>query len=117
MSPVEFKNNPCMMSLSSPYRVLLVPGRRSGECPFPLGSTGWEGGSQSRPERRGVEWVGRLGYTDHAGLEIFVHLRIASPFSRQIAIGNAGPSTALEPMGAKPSFRCHFLNIALQYKQ
>ena len=52
-----------------------------------------------------------MEYTDHAGLEISVNSRIASPFSRQIAIVNAGPSTALEPMGAKPSFRCHFLNI------
>ena len=31
-------------------------------------------------------------YTDHAGLEIPVDLCIASPFSRQIAICNAGPS-------------------------
>ena len=56
-------------------------------------------------------------YTDHAGLEISVNSSSASLFSRQIAIGNAGPSTALEPMGGKPSFRCHFLNIALMYKQ
>ena len=48
---------------------------------------------------------------DHAGPEISVNLRIASPFSRQIAICNAGPSTALESMGAKPIFRCHFFNI------
>ena len=30
-------------------------------------------------------------YTDHAGLEISVNSRIESPFSRQVAIGNAGP--------------------------
>ena len=36
-----------------------------------------------------------ISYTDHAGLEILIHLSIASPFSRQIAIGNAGPATAL----------------------
>ena len=47
----------------------------------------------------------------------FVISRIASPFSRQIAIGNADPATALESMGAKRYFRCHFLNIALIYKQ
>ena len=47
-------------------------------------------------------------YTDYAGLEISVNSRIASPFSRQIAIGNAGPATALESMGAKRYFRCHF---------
>ena len=34
-------------------------------------------------------------YTDHAGLEISVNSRIASQFSRQIANGNAGPTTAL----------------------
>ena len=56
-------------------------------------------------------------YTDHAGPEIPVHLSIASPFSRQIAIDNAGPSLALESMGPKRSFGCHFLNIALIYKQ
>ena len=49
-------------------------------------------------------------YTDHAGPEIPVHLSIASPFSRQIAIGNAGPILALESMGPKRSFRCHFFN-------
>ena len=47
--------------------------------------------------------------TDHAGLEIYVNSCIAWPFSRQIAIGNAGPTTALESMGAKLSFRCHSL--------
>ena len=41
------------------------------------------------------------GYTDHAGSEISVNLRIAPSFSRQIAISNAGPTSALEPMGAK----------------
>ena len=56
-------------------------------------------------------------YTDHAGLEIPVNSRIASPFSRQIAISNAGPSTALESMGAKPTFCCNFLNIGPSYKQ
>ena len=55
--------------------------------------------------------------TDHAGLEIPVNLSIASPFSRQIAIGNVGPSTALGSMGANPTFRCHFLNIGSSYKQ
>ena len=55
--------------------------------------------------------------TDHAGLEIFVNSRIASPFSRQIAIGNAGPSTALGSMGPNPTFCCHFLNIGTSYKQ
>ena len=56
-------------------------------------------------------------YTDHAGLEICVYLHIASPFSRQIAIDNAGPTSALESMGAEPTFRCHFLNIGPSYKQ
>ena len=56
-------------------------------------------------------------YTDHAGLEISINSRIASPFSLQIAICNAGPTSALESMGAKPSFCCHFLNICLSYKQ
>ena len=56
-------------------------------------------------------------YTDYAGPEIPINSRIASPFSQQIAIGNAGPSSALEPMGAKRSFRCHLLNIAPIYKQ
>ena len=54
---------------------------------------------------------------DHAGPEIYVISRIASPFSRQIAIGNAGPTSALESMGAEPTFRCHFLNIGPSYKQ
>ena len=56
-------------------------------------------------------------YTDYAGLEISVNSSIASPFSRQIAIGNAGPTTALDSMGPKPTFRCHFLNIGPSYKQ
>ena len=56
-------------------------------------------------------------YTDHAGLEISVHLRIAWPFPWQIAIGNTGPISALESMGTKPTFRCHFLNIGPSYKQ
>ena len=42
-----------------------------------------------------------LIYTECAGLEIPVHLCIASPFSRQIANGNAGPATALESEGAE----------------
>ena len=56
-------------------------------------------------------------YTEYAGLDISVNSRIASPFSRQIAIANAGPSTALGSMGGKPTFRCHFLNIGPSYKQ
>ena len=56
-----------------------------------------------------------VGYTDHAGLEIPVDLCIASPFSRQIAIGNAGPTSALESMGLNRTFRCHFLNIGPSY--
>ena len=40
-------------------------------------------------------------YTDYAGPEISVNSRIASLFSQQIAIGNAGPVLALESMGAK----------------
>ena len=51
-------------------------------------------------------------YTDHAGPEISVNSRIASSFSRQIAIGKAGPTSALEPMGAKRPFRCNSFNIA-----
>ena len=56
-------------------------------------------------------------YTDHAGLEISVNSRIAWPFSRQIEISNAGPTLALDSMGAKRHFRWHSLNIALKYKQ
>ena len=56
-------------------------------------------------------------FTDHAGLEIPVDLRIALLFSGQVAIGNAGPTSALQSMGAKPTFRCHFLNIGPSYKQ
>ena len=55
-------------------------------------------------------------YTEYAGLEIYVNLRMASSFSRQIANGNAGPTSALESMGPKPTFRCHSVNIALIYK-
>ena len=55
--------------------------------------------------------------TEYAGPEISVHLCLASLFSRQIAMCNAGPRLALESMGAKRSFPCHFLNIALIYKQ
>ena len=58
-------------------------------------------------------YLGKGPYTEHAGLEISVNSRIASPFSRHIAIGNAGPSTALDSMGGKQSFRCHSFNIAL----
>ena len=57
------------------------------------------------------------GYKDHAGLEIPVDSSIASPFSRQIAIGNAGPTSALDSMGSKLTFRCHFLNIATNSKR
>ena len=56
-------------------------------------------------------------YTDYAGLEIPVNSLIAWPFSRQIAISTAGPTSALESMGAKPTFRCHFLNIGPSHKQ
>ena len=54
---------------------------------------------------------------DHAGPEISVNSRIASPFSRQIANGNAGPTKALDSMGPKRTFRCHFLDIGPSYKQ
>ena len=57
------------------------------------------------------------GYTDHAGPEISVNSRIASAFSRKIANGNAGPTTALDSMGPKATFHCHFLNIGASYKQ
>ena len=63
-----------------------------------------------------TDYILMLLYTDHAGLEISVNSRIASRISRQIAIGNAGPATALESMGGKRFFRCHFLNIGLMYK-
>ena len=53
--------------------------------------------------------------TEYAGLVIAVILCIASPFSRQIAIGNAGPTSTLESIGPKRNFRCNFLNIALIY--
>ena len=58
-----------------------------------------------------TEWF--RTYTDHAGLEIPVNSRIALLFSRQIAIGNAGPILALESMGAKQTFLCHSVNIGL----
>ena len=58
-----------------------------------------------------------LKYTEYAGLEISGVLSIALLFSRRIAIGNAGPSLASESTGAKPTFRCHFLNIGPSYKQ
>ena len=41
-------------------------------------------------------FIRTLKYTDHAGLEIPVDLCITSLFSRWIAIGNAGPTSALE---------------------
>ena len=56
-------------------------------------------------------------YTDHVDLEIPFNSRIALLFSRQIAIGNAGPILALESIGAKQTFRCHSVNIGLMYKQ
>ena len=43
-------------------------------------------------------------YTDYAGLGFAVNLSIASVFSRQIANVTAGPTSALESMGAKPVF-------------
>ena len=57
--------------------------------------------------------------TAYAGPEFPVDLSIASPFSRQIAIGNAGPAKTLESiaMGPKQSFRWHFLNIGPSFKQ
>ena len=58
-----------------------------------------------------------MAYTDYAGLEIPGNSDIAWPFSRQIANGNAGPTSALDSMGPKPTFRCHFLNIGPSYKQ
>ena len=56
-------------------------------------------------------------YNEYGGLDIPVKLCIASVLSRQIAILIAGPNLALQPMGAKRSFRCHLLNIAPIYKQ
>ena len=47
----------------------------------------------------------------------FLSTHASSLFSRQIAIGNAGPILALESMGAKQTFRCHSVNIGLMYKQ
>ena len=54
---------------------------------------------------------------EYAGLEFPVNSCIAWQFSRQIAIGNAGPVLALESMGPKRYIRCHSSNIALKYKQ
>ena len=59
----------------------------------------------------------RARYRDHAGLEIPLNSNIAWPFSRQIANGNAGPTSTLDSMGAKQSFRRHLFNIAPIYKQ
>ena len=42
-------------------------------------------------EYREYQFCGLRPNTDHAGLEISVNSDIALPFSRQIAIGNAGP--------------------------
>ena len=53
-----------------------------------------------------------INYTDYADLEISVN----SVNFQQIAIGNAGSVLALESMGAKRYFRCHFLNIGPSYK-
>ena len=57
-----------------------------------------------------------LNYTDHAGLKFPVDLCSALLISRQIAIGKAGPISALESMGPNPTCRCHFLNIGPSYK-
>ena len=54
---------------------------------------------------------------EYAGLDIPFNSRIAWPFSRQKAIGNAGLILALESMGAKQTFRCHISNIGAIYKQ
>ena len=48
--------------------------------------------------------MGGERYTKYAGLKIPVDMCIASPFSWQIAIGNGGPASALESMGAKVHF-------------
>ena len=47
-------------------------------------------------------------YMEYAGPEISVNLCIASLFSRQISIGNAGPTSTLESVGAKRHFRSNF---------
>ena len=44
-------------------------------------------------------------------------MRILSPFSPQIGISNAGPVSALEPMGEKPTFHCRALNNGLMDEQ
>ena len=54
---------------------------------------------------------------EYAGLKIPVDLSIALLISGQIANGNAGPTSALRPMGGKSFFCCHMLNIASIYKQ
>ena len=56
-------------------------------------------------------------YTQYAGPEIPVDLCIASAFLRQIAIVIADPASALESMGANPSFRYGFVNIGLMYEK
>ena len=61
---------------------------------------------------RGCHWGG-WQHTGDACLEIPVDLCIASPFSWQIVIGNAGPASTLQSMGGKLFFRHHFVNIAL----
>ena len=64
-----------------------------------------------------IEHTNTADYTEYAGLEFPVNLCIAWPFSWQIVNVNAGPTTALDSMGAKHTFRCHSFNIALMYKQ
>ena len=56
-------------------------------------------------------------YTEYEGLKMSVNLCITLLFSRQIAIGNAGPGSALDSIRAKQTFRCQVLNIGLMYKQ
>ena len=72
--------------------------------------------AEARKLNRMYTTADNLGQTN-MDLEISVNSRIVSPFSRQIAIGNAGPVSTLESMGAKQTFRCHFLNIGPSYKQ
>ena len=55
----------------------------------------------------------KIWYTEYGGLEIPDFLCIALSFSWQIANVNAGPTSALESMGAKRPFRSHSLNIAV----
>ena len=61
--------------------------------------------------------ISHPGNMEYAGIEILVNSCIAWSFSRQITIGNAGRNSALESMGAKPTFRCNSVNIGLMYKQ